>query len=197
MLADMSGIADIYDAVINPGKLELLSTWLRDQDWFTGEADELTQVTSYRFVDPEGDVGMECFILRSGDRVFHVPVTYRGAPLADGDGALIGTMEHSVLSTRFVYDAPRDPVYRSELRRVIVERDSAADHRSMEEDRVSPAPMYVRGGGSPQGVGEEVVVARDLTDAAAGDNPVAEAGTLVGSWEDDGTSRSALLARLR
>ena len=50
----MSGTAEIYDAVLNPGKLDLLRAWVRDQPWFEGDPERLEQVTAYRFVDPAG-----------------------------------------------------------------------------------------------------------------------------------------------
>ncbi|MEI2826114.1 MAG: hypothetical protein V9F04_06650 [Dermatophilaceae bacterium] len=50
------------------------------------------------------------------------PLTYRSAPLAGADRALVGTIEHSVLGTRWVYDAPHDPAYVAELLRTIVDR---------------------------------------------------------------------------
>jgi hypothetical protein len=43
--------------------------------------------------------------------VLQVPLTYRGAPLHGGERSLVGMMEHSVLGTRWVYDAVGDPVY--------------------------------------------------------------------------------------
>ena len=66
-------------------------------------------------------------LVGAGDQTFHVPLTYRGAPLAGGEAFLIGEMEHSVLGPRWVYDATGDPVYLAELRRVIAEGDHEAD----------------------------------------------------------------------
>ena len=55
---------------------------------------------------------MECFLFgsASGSTLF-VPVTYRDAPLQGREASLLGTMEHSVLGTRYVYDACADPVF--------------------------------------------------------------------------------------
>jgi hypothetical protein len=55
-------------------------------------------------------VGVEVFLVRRGERVLHLPLTYRGEPLTGTDAELIGTMEHSVLGTRWVYDGREDPV---------------------------------------------------------------------------------------
>ena len=65
---------------------------------------------SYRFDDPDGKVGIEALLVRRGGEVFHLPVTYRGAPLDGAEAHLITTMEHSVLGRRWVYDAAGDPV---------------------------------------------------------------------------------------
>lgn len=49
----MSGTAEIHDATLTPTKLELLAGWLPKQEWFFGDADDLTRVAAYRFVDPD------------------------------------------------------------------------------------------------------------------------------------------------
>ena len=86
----MSGTADIYTQTsLQPGKLELLAPWLQQQDWFEGDAADLERVGNFRFVDPDGEVGLDSMLLASGGRVYHVPVTWRGAELAEGE--LIGT----------------------------------------------------------------------------------------------------------
>jgi hypothetical protein len=43
--------------------------------------------------------------------VLHVPLTYRDAPLAQADQFFVGTTEHSVLGTRWVYDGCGDPAW--------------------------------------------------------------------------------------
>lgn len=56
---------------------------------------------SFRYDDPEGEVGIETLIVRVADgELLHVPVTYRGAPLEGAEPWLMGTMEHSVLGSR-------------------------------------------------------------------------------------------------
>lgn len=104
-------------ASIVPSKLELLTRWMPDQRWYAGKGHvpQLERVGGFRFEDPEGEVGVEVHLV--ADRaaspvvVYHVPVTYRGAPLDGAEHALIGTIEHSVLGPRWVYDGPHDPVY--------------------------------------------------------------------------------------
>ncbi|GAA6524656.1 aminoglycoside phosphotransferase [Intrasporangium sp. DVR] len=104
-------------ASIVPSKLELLTRWMPQQRWYAGKGQvpQLERVGGFRFEDPEGEVGVE--VLLVADRsaspvvVYQVPLTYRGAPLEGAESALVGTMEHSVLGPRWVYDGPHDPVY--------------------------------------------------------------------------------------
>lgn len=195
----MSGTAEIYDAVLDPGKLDLLRGWVRRQDWFDGDPESLEQVTAYRFVDPDGDVGMESFLLSDGSQTYHVPVTYRGAELSDAADALVGTTEHSVLGRRWVYDAPADPVYVTEVCRVISHRDTAADHLLVEEGTVTPSPVNIRGGGdglgqSPEASPRVLRVVNEENDAEADRPLIGSPGTLSGTWEDgDGTHTAVLV----
>lgn len=98
-------------ADVRPSKLELLHGWLPRQPWYSGGDAEPSAAGAFRFDDPDGDVGVETLLLALGDGIFQVPLTYRAAPMDDAGESLIGTLEHSVLGTRWVYDAPGDPVY--------------------------------------------------------------------------------------
>ncbi|MDJ0312611.1 hypothetical protein [Arthrobacter sp. H35-D1] len=108
-------MAIIYDAELIPSKSELLIQWLPRQTWFSGDAAELVLLGAFRFDDPAGEVGMETHLLRVGERTYQVPLTYRSVPLAGAEEFLVTTMEHSVLGTRWIYDATADPVYVGEL----------------------------------------------------------------------------------
>lgn len=108
-------MAVIHRTTLEPGKLQLLAAWLPTRPWYTGTgAPELTRAGGFRLDDPEGDVGIEFMVVTdtSGDGpvAYHVPVTYRGAPLEGADEALVGTAEHGVLGRRWVYDGAYDPV---------------------------------------------------------------------------------------
>lgn len=46
---------------------------------------------------------------------YHVPMTYRAAPLDGAEQALIGTTEHGVLGQRWIYDGAHDPVLVGQL----------------------------------------------------------------------------------
>ncbi|MFT4289190.1 CG0192-related protein [Nocardioides sp.] len=101
-------MAVVHRATLTPGKLELLGPWLEKQPW-AGGFGELDQLGSYRFDDPEGEVGIEALLVAAGAKMLHLPLTYRGAPLAGAEDFLIGTMEHSVLGPRWCYDGCADP----------------------------------------------------------------------------------------
>ncbi|MDQ0635248.1 hypothetical protein QFZ40_003157 [Arthrobacter pascens] len=114
-------MAIIHTATLIPSKIELLSTWLPSQPWFTdGDPTDLVRLGSFRFDDPDGEVGVETLLVASKGAVFQVPLTYRGSPLQGAEASLIGTMEHSVLGQRWAYDAAGDPVYASTLAKAIL-----------------------------------------------------------------------------
>jgi hypothetical protein len=66
---------------------------------------------------------------RDGARTYHVPMTYRGAPLVGADAALIGQAAHGVLGRRWIYDGDADPVLRDQLTRLL-RGDSLPQHQS-------------------------------------------------------------------
>jgi hypothetical protein len=104
-------MALLHEATISPRKDELVGPWLRGRPWWDGVA-ERAPVGSFRLDDPAGEVGMECFLFGSpSGSILFVPVTYRGAPLSGAEASLLGTMEHSVLGIRYLYDACADPVF--------------------------------------------------------------------------------------
>ncbi|MDG4857955.1 1,4-alpha-glucan branching protein [Streptomyces sp. T-3] len=114
-------MAVIHRTTMTPTKLELLTSWLPTRPWYagTGSAPQLTKAGGFRLDDPQGVVGLEFMVVTdsSGDRpvAYHVPMSYRGAPLDRADGALIGTSEHGVLGQRWLYDGAHDPVLVGQL----------------------------------------------------------------------------------
>jgi hypothetical protein len=100
-----------------PTKLELLTDWLPRQPWYEGGGrPSLTKAGGFRLDDPAGEVGIEfAFVSDGGGTTYSVPMTYRGAPLPDAEQGLIGTSEHGVLGTRWIYDAAYDPVAVAQL----------------------------------------------------------------------------------
>ena len=114
-------MAIIHEATMAPAKLELLTSWLPGRSWYPGDGvvPLLTKAGGFRLDDPEGKVGLEFMAVTdaSGDEpvTYHVPLSYRGAPLPGADSALIGTAEHGVLGKRWIYDGTRDPVLVDQL----------------------------------------------------------------------------------
>ncbi|OII61537.1 1,4-alpha-glucan branching protein [Streptomyces sp. CC77] len=118
-------MAIIHKTTLTPTKLELVQAWLPQQPWYAGTgAPALEKAGGFRLDDPEGEVGIEFMVVAdtSGDApvAYHVPLTYRGAPL-DGAGgeALVGTAEHGVLGKRWVYDGVRDPLLVDQVRELL------------------------------------------------------------------------------
>ncbi|MEU8659914.1 CG0192-related protein [Actinoplanes philippinensis] len=184
-------MAILHKATIVPGKLELLAAWLPGRDWYDGPAVEPERVAAARFDDPEGEVGIEALIVRAGDGpLLHVPLTYRGAPL-DGAGAwLVGTTEHSVLGTRWVYDAEGDPVYRAVVAEVIRSGGHEAAEELHADGRTVRREPSMRLRGSTADPGD---VTGDLTVVRTVGPVMAMGATLTGTW-DGGSAVLAILA---
>jgi hypothetical protein len=203
-------MALLYDATLTPSKMTLVRGWLSDRPWFEGEG-KVKKAGAYRFDDPVGEVGMEAFLVHAEvGPVMHVPMTYRGAPLEGADDFLIGTTEHSVLGTRWVYDACGDPVWAAALATAVLSGGTEVEQVIEEDGRMVqyPSSATVRGSGSDQEAAPDVTSVTCLDDAAttvisAGDlelvvvrvvgaDPAAPY-TLTGRWDRG----EALLAGVR
>jgi hypothetical protein len=114
-------MATIHRTTLAPTKLELLAGWLPEQPWYrdTGAPPALSRAGGFRLDDPAGDVGIEVLLVTDGagggGTTYVVPLSYRGAPLVGAERALVGTSEHGVLGTRWIYDAAHDPVAVTQL----------------------------------------------------------------------------------
>jgi hypothetical protein len=180
-------MALLHHATLTPSKPELIAAWLPRQPWAAG-LPEVTPFGGFRLDDPAGQVGIEGILLRSadGEVVVHVPLTYRAAPLEGAEDALLGTTEHSVLGTRWVYDAPADPVYVATLSSTILDGGTGAEeYFEVDGERVTREPkVRVAGSGGAPG---EVVVVRIVGE------PVESDAVLTGTWDGG----SGVLAALR
>jgi maltokinase-like protein len=196
-------MAILHEATLAPGKIELLSGWLRGRAWFpdAGPGDP-RRVASCRFDDPAGAVGMEIMVVRAGDGPpVHVPLTYRDSPLDGAERFLVGTMEHSVLGTRWVYDACGDPVYLAVLDATI--RTGGGEAEEVLDGSPRTPVMSVRGngtglrGGAPTAEPGRVVRVEDgdptvsVTDSlrlsvrrVLDDRPAGGPHVLTGVWDD-------------
>ncbi|MGX9900784.1 CG0192-related protein [Arthrobacter sp. SA17] len=138
-------MAIVQRATLTPSKMALLRRWLPNQSWFKGNmGTDLARVGSFRFDDPDGEVGIETLLVAKNDGVFQVPLTYRGSRLPGADSYLIGTMEHSVLGTRWIYDAAGDPVYAAALATTIVEGRKQASQCFEIDGRLDVMPESVQ-----------------------------------------------------
>ncbi|MEW1636530.1 1,4-alpha-glucan branching protein [Streptomyces sp. NPDC093801] len=114
-------MAVIHRTTMKPGKRELLTGWLPTRPWYAGAsaAPELVAAGGFRLDDPEGEVGIEFMLVTdvcdAEPVTYLVPLTYRGAPLEGAGEGLVGTSEHGVLGTRWIYDGAHDPVLTERL----------------------------------------------------------------------------------
>ncbi len=197
-LCQSDRMALLHRATLTPPKLELVAGWLPSQPFGRAvEAEHIERIAAFRFDDPAGEVGIETLLVGAGDRVLQIPLTYRNAPLDGAEPWLIGTMEHSVLGTRWVYDAVGDPVYLAELVRVIATGDGEVEQHYEENGvRITKEPdARVHGSGHP-GADVPAVGAVDVSVVRVVGEASDDAGaaTLRGTWE--GTV-DALLATVR
>lgn len=202
-------MALLHRATIVPTKSELVAAWLPRRSW--APLGPIVDGVSYRLDDPAGEVGMEAFLLTDSDGVtVHVPLTYRGQPRAGAEHHLLGTMEHSVLGTRWVYDGCADPVWAATLATTIATGGTQAEELVDVGGRLEPrAPtMHVRGSGTgsaapstagPWQVGDDDTVttiageAVDLIVVRRVGAPVSHPLTLTASW----AGHEAVVAGLR
>jgi hypothetical protein len=160
----------VHRATLIPSKQELVEAWLPSRPWAAG----LTiaeKVAEYRFDDPEGEVGVKTILWRTHDgTLLQTPLTYRGAPYDRAEDFLVGTSEHSVLGSRWVYDGCADPVWAATLATAILTGGTQAqmviEHEGVLVD--VPARMQVRGSGSADAPVPDV----RSVDSVADDGPV-------------------------
>ena len=187
-------MASVHHTTMAPTKLELLAGWLPEQSWYVGDAraPELAVAGGFRLDDPEGEVGVEIMIVvdTSAQRpvAYLVPMSYRGAEAQTVPGtALIGTSEHGVLGTRWIYDGVRDPVAVEQLR-ALLRGEATPQHRS-ESDTADPSVAVHPAG--PQD-GADVRVNRILRPAETAEGSSAY---VVAGWTwPDGTSARGVVA---
>jgi maltokinase-like protein len=204
-------MALLHKATVDPSKRELMTAWLATRPWAEG-FDPVRTIASYRFDDPAGEVGLEAALLvDDAGALVHVPVSYRAAPLDGADAFLVGTTEHSVLGTRWVYDACGDPVWAAALATAIATGGVGAEqYFEIDGERVMVEPrMTVQGSGRPDAPAPSAGAIDDIHDEGpttvtrTGDvelvvvrligTDLDAAHTLTGRWGD----ASGVLAGLR
>lgn len=176
-------MAVIHRTTLVPSKLELLTDWLPRQDWCVGalSGPSLAKVGGFRLDDPAGEVGIEFMVVRNDaareDTAYLVPMTYRGSALAGADAHLIGTAEHGVLGTRWIYDGTRDPALQRQLAELIQGRAQA---QAQSQSDTPDATVRTTPAAAAPGEQLDISFARLLRPA---DGPVpAGVGQVTGLW---------------
>jgi hypothetical protein len=135
-------------ACLTPSTSRLLAEWVPAQPWSGGVPLTGEPVGCYRFDDPDGEAEIETHLVRTVDgRVVQVPLTHRSEPLERGEHALLGTAEHSVLGSRWVYDGCADPVYFAALCTAILAGGGESASRTDGGGRLHAPAVHVRGSG--------------------------------------------------
>ncbi|WP_063057849.1 maltokinase N-terminal cap-like domain-containing protein [Nocardia sienata] len=209
-------MALIHRTTMAPSKLELLGRWLPSRPWYSGpgRAESLQRVGGFRLDDPAGAVGIEFLVVTDSGSAepitYFVPLSYRDAAFdADAD-ALLGTAEHGVLGTRWIYDGTRDPV--AVDRMVALLAGGARAQHSTDSDTpdlsVLVAAADLPAAGSRLVSAAENPVGTDITvtdgqvrvhRVLGRSEPVLRSGQVVAPWTAPGGNlvRSVVLSRLR
>ncbi|MEV6436596.1 maltokinase N-terminal cap-like domain-containing protein [Streptomyces anulatus] len=187
-------MASIHRTTMTPTKLELLTGWLPRQSWYagSGETPDLVKAGGFRLDDPAGEVGIEFMVVAdtAGQEpvAYLVPLGYRDAALEGVPGeALIGTSEHGVLGTRWIYDGAHDPVVLAQLR-ALLSGEAKPQQQNVSD---TPDPTVIVHGTGP-GQGADVRINRVLRSAEAEQG---SSGRLVAGWTwPDGTAARGEMA---
>ncbi|MCG7203896.1 MULTISPECIES: maltokinase N-terminal cap-like domain-containing protein [Streptomyces] len=206
-------MALIHRTTLKPTKVELLAGWLPTRPWYRGSAaPELVKAGGFRLDDPAGEVGIEFMVVTEESGAYLVPLTYRAAPLEGADHALVGTMEHGVLGTRWTYDGCHDPVLTAGLL-ALIEGRAQAQAQSLTDTPDHEVARGYEGEGPLPGLGAPVDTDESTEFAVPdtglvlelrrvltpGSTPPEDAvGHVTGVWEHSANTRTrALFAGLR
>ncbi|CAL9443859.1 hypothetical protein SUDANB121_02316 [Nocardiopsis dassonvillei] len=144
-------MAVVHRTTLTPTKLELLQAWLPAQPWYAGGEPDPARAGGFRLDDPRGEVGIEFMVVTDAGNAYHVPLTYRGAPLEGGEEALVGTAEHGVLGKRWVYDGTHDPVLAAQLLALLL-GDAEPQAQSLSDTPDPSVTARFAAAGPPAGV---------------------------------------------
>lgn len=183
-------MSEIFATTMDPTKHELIGAWLPRQPWFDGAHEPVLEtVGGFRLDDPAGEVGMEFIIVVDSAPetpvTYHVPLCYRGAELPGAEASLLGTSEHGVLGTRWIYDGEGDPVWQAQIRALLA-GDVAAQHQNAShtlEPLVGVESAAGREPGVSTGNGRITVIRRP---AAGGAGSPGAAAWVSSPWTEAG-----------
>lgn len=141
-------MALFHKASITPTKPDFIAEWVPKQSWCPRDV-AAEVVGAFRFDDPQGEVGIETHLVRAGDAMLQVPLTYRNEPLDGAEAFSWGTIEHSALGTRHVYDAVGDDRYVRGLLGAAMTGQGEALGMAVYDGRwhIAPANVRIEGGG--------------------------------------------------
>lgn len=153
-------------ATLTPSFAELLPGWIARQRWYarTGSTPRFTHVGGLRYQDPAGEVGIQTWFLRDDSNprptIYQVPLTYRGAPVAGLEHALVARAGHSELGERWIYDGCHDPVGAEAILDTILSEATVVSDgaegtglaRGALSDTAGDLPRVRRRGASPGGL---------------------------------------------
>ncbi|TLM82003.1 1,4-alpha-glucan branching enzyme [Pseudarthrobacter sp. NamE5] len=122
--------------ILTPALTDLLRQWLPQQRWFPVKTPEfdMSQVGSLGLEDPSGHAGLAVFVLSvttqtsdGGQRtaVVQVPLSFRQAPAAGMERALVGQAAGMDPSRPWVYDAVHDPDFVGSWLKLIRQEEKA------------------------------------------------------------------------
>ena len=145
-------MAMYHDATVSPTKAEMIEQLLTTGSWAAAASGSISVIGAYRFDDPEARVGLETHLVRVGETVVQVSLTYRDQPAPEAQQALIGEMQHTALGNRWVYDGLDDPRYITMLAAVaLTGQGEALGMITYDGDwHIPPTHVRIGGGGWTQ-----------------------------------------------
>jgi hypothetical protein len=181
-------------ATLTPHFRDFLPGWVARQPWYLGTATpSLAPVGYFRFEDPGGEVGIETHLVTDGPVLYQIPMTYRGTPLKDAGlpaaQALIATAEHSVLGSRWIYDGEADPVWATELLR-LVQTAGVSDPSGKRGAGPAEARGYRLISGDLAADAVTIELNRIVTTHRLAEEPDI-VGLVTGTWHPDGPGTAA------
>jgi hypothetical protein len=185
-------------ATLTPHFRDFLPAWITGQSWYRGSGTPaLRPLGTFRFEDPAGEVGMETHLVTDGTKLYQIPMTYRGAPLgADLVGSadpLITTAEHSVLGTRWIYDATGDRVWREAILRLVQSETTSESGQRSGLGTTEARGRLITNTFDPDAV--TIELERALTAGETGTETDA-VGLVLGTWQPAGPDSPAVSGTL-
>lgn len=143
-------MAIIHKATLSPSKLELIADYLPKQPWFIRRANRSWWAPTALTIPPVKSESKPTSS-QPATASTRFPSATAATSLAGANDWLIGTMDHSVLGKRWVYDACADPVYIKALATAILTGQKEAEQFVDGESQPRPSTVSVQGTGMLDG----------------------------------------------